>query len=41
MNEPIARQANAGGAFSIVGKPFDLDTLRDVVAAAIASGSDR
>jgi len=28
MNEEIARQANAAGAFTIVGKPFDLDTLR-------------
>jgi CheY-like chemotaxis protein len=40
MNEKIARQASAGGAFSIVGKPFNLDTLSDVVAAAIESGSD-
>jgi DNA-binding NtrC family response regulator len=34
-NEEIARQASAGGAFSIVEKPFDLNTMRDVVAAAI------
>ena len=39
MTEEIERQARARGAFSIVGKPFDLDTLRDVVAAAIRSVS--
>jgi CheY-like chemotaxis protein len=37
MNEEIARQANAGGAFSIIGKPINLDTLSRVVASAIRS----
>jgi hypothetical protein len=35
MNEEIARQARAGGALSIVGKPFNLETLSSVVASAI------
>lgn len=37
MTAEIEHQARARGAFSIVGKPFDLDALRDVVAAAISS----
>lgn len=39
MNEEIARQARAGGAFSIVGKPFNLETLSSVVASAIGNVS--
>ena len=39
MTDEIEHQARAGGAFSIIRKPFDLDTLRDVVAAAIRSVS--
>jgi CheY-like chemotaxis protein len=37
MNEEIGHQARGGGAFSIVSKPFNLVTLRKVVAAAIAT----
>jgi CheY-like chemotaxis protein len=39
VSEEIVRQARAGGAFSVVGKPCELDTLRDVVIAAIRSAS--
>ena len=35
MEQEIARQARAAGAFAIVGKPVDLDALEDLVAQAM------
>jgi DNA-binding NtrC family response regulator len=35
MEQEIARQALAGGAFAIVGKPIDFNALRDLVAQAM------
>ena len=35
MEQEIARQARAGGAFAVVGKPIDLSALKVVVALAM------
>jgi CheY-like chemotaxis protein len=35
MEPEIARQARAAGAFDVVGKPFDLDAIARLVAAAM------
>jgi two-component system, NtrC family, response regulator PilR len=35
MEQEIARQARAAGAFAIVGKPVDLNALRGLVAQAM------
>ena len=35
MEQEIARQARAGGAFAVVGKPIDLRVLKVVVALAM------
>jgi FixJ family two-component response regulator len=35
MEQEIARQARAAGAFAIVGKPVDLNALSDLVAQAM------
>jgi two-component system, NtrC family, nitrogen regulation response regulator NtrX len=35
IEQKIARQARANGAFEVVGKPFNLDTLTGLVAQAM------
>jgi CheY-like chemotaxis protein len=35
MNEEIAHQASAGGAFAVVGKPFDMEALRGWLTRAM------
>ena len=35
MEQEIARQARAGGAFAVVGKPIDLSAVKVVVALAM------
>ena len=35
IDQEIARHARAAGAFAVVGKPIDLDTLRDLVKQAM------
>jgi CheY-like chemotaxis protein len=35
MNEEIARQASASGAFAIIGKPFDMEALEGWLARAM------
>jgi DNA-binding NtrC family response regulator len=35
MDHEMAQQARAGGAFDVVGKPFNLHVLRDLVAQAM------
>jgi CheY-like chemotaxis protein len=40
MEQEIARQARAGGTFAVVGKPIDLNTLRDLIAQAMRPAPD-
>ncbi len=35
IEQEIARQARAGGAFDVVGKPFDMDALQGLLARAM------
>jgi len=35
IEQEIGRQARAGGAFDVLGKPFDLDTLQGLLARAM------
>ena len=35
IEQEIARQARAGGAFDVVGKPFDMDALQGLLARAV------
>jgi two-component system C4-dicarboxylate transport response regulator DctD len=35
IEHEIARQARAGGAFDVVGKPFDMDVLQGLLARAM------
>jgi FixJ family two-component response regulator len=35
MDHEMAHQARAGGAFDVVGKPFNLHVLRELVAQAM------
>jgi DNA-binding NtrC family response regulator len=35
VDQPVARQARAGGAFAVVGKPIDFDALEVLVAQAM------
>jgi len=35
IQQEVARHARAGGAFEVVGKPFDMDTLQRLLARAM------
>jgi len=35
IQQEVARHARAGGAFEVVGKPFDMDTLHRLLARAM------
>jgi phosphoserine phosphatase RsbU/P len=35
IEQEIARQARSGGAFDVVGKPFDMDALQGLLARAM------
>jgi len=39
IEQDIARQARAGGAFDVVGKPFDMDALQGLLARAMLLAS--
>jgi len=42
VEQKVAREARAGGAFDVVGKPFDMDALQGLLARAmqLATRSD-
>ena len=40
LDHRMAREACAGGAFAVVGKPIDLNTLRDLIAQAMRPAPD-
>jgi len=40
LDHRMAREARAGGAFAVVGKPIDLNTLRDLIAQAMRPAPD-
>jgi DNA-binding NtrC family response regulator len=35
IEQEIARQARVGGAFDVVGKPFDMDALQGLLSRAM------